>query len=66
MVTHPAQPMNTLGGGIYLRQRNCAVIAGVIERDSHLIVVYEYRVYENVNDPPLAVWLIKIQLTELQ
>ena len=66
LVTHPAQPMNTLGGGIHLRQRDRAVIAGIVEGDCHLIVVDKYRVDENINNPPLAVGLVKIQLPELQ
>ncbi len=60
VVTHAAQRMNTFRGGIHLRQRDRAVVPRVIEGNCHLIVIYKYRIYENVNDPPLAVWFIKI------
>lgn len=64
--TRVLQPTNTLSGGVYLRQGDRPVTAGVIKGDRHPVIIHEDSIYKNVNDPALALLLLKIQLAELQ
>ena len=65
LVTRCAWRSNTFGRSVHLHQCDRAVVPGVVEGDRHPIIIDKHCVDKDVNDPPLALRLIKIKGAEL-